>query len=113
MGPFDFSLLSSENCDGEEDIEERGPIELDNGAVYHGQWNKQTGCREGKGTQIWKDGSKYSGTWKNDKAHGRGRLIYPDGDVYEGSWLEDKAHGKGTYEHSDGPKYVGEWQHDR
>ena len=47
--------------------------------------------REGKGTQIWRDGAKYYGYWKADKAHGKGRLIHPDGDVYEGDWVDDKA----------------------
>lgn len=27
----------------------RGPFEMDNGAIYHGQWTKD-GLREGKGT---------------------------------------------------------------
>ena len=69
---------------------DRGPYELDNGAIYHGQWTED-GLREGKGTQIWIDGSKYVGYWKNDHANGKGRLIHADGDVYEGLWLNDKA----------------------
>lgn len=47
----------------------RGPYELDNGAVYHGEWSIE-GLREGKGIQIWKDGSKYQGYWSNDRANG-------------------------------------------
>ena len=35
--------------------------------------------REGKGTQIWRDGSKYEGYWGNDMANGAGRLIHADG----------------------------------
>ena len=38
----------------------RGPFLLDDGSVYKGEWN-QDGKREGNGTQIWKDGSKYIG----------------------------------------------------
>ena len=49
----------------EKDVVTRGFYELDNGAVYHGQWTKN-GLREGKGIQVWKDGSKYEGYWKND-----------------------------------------------
>ena len=63
---------------------------MDNGAIYHGQWTKN-GLREGQGTQIWKDGSKYVGYWKIDQANGKGRLIHADGDVYEGDWFNDKA----------------------
>ena len=92
---------------------EKGPFELDNGAVYQGQWDLEAGNREGRGTQVWRDGSKFVGYWKNDKANGKGRLIHADGDVYEGDWVEDKAHGKGTYEHRNGAKFVGDWVEDR
>ena len=36
-----------------------GPIELDNGINYEGEW--KNAMREGQGTQIWADGSKYIG----------------------------------------------------
>ena len=58
----------------------------DNGAKYVGEWNVHTGLREGRGTQVWMDGSKYEGTWVSGKANGKGRLIHADGDVYEGDW---------------------------
>ena len=45
--------------------------------------------REGKGRQIWPDGSMYEGWWRDNKANGKGRLIHADGDVYEGEWLDD------------------------
>lgn len=72
---------------------------IETGAFYRGQWNKYTNQREGKGTQIWPDGSIYEGTWKNDKANGRGRLIHADGDFYDGDWVDDKAQGQGIYKH--------------
>ena len=49
--------------------------------------------REGRGIQIWLDGSRYEGYWINNKANGFGRLIHADGDVYQGLWKEDKADG--------------------
>ena len=61
----------------------RGPVEMENGAIYTGEWNNDN-QRHGFGVQIWNDGSKYEGQWKNDKANGKGRLIHADGDVYEG-----------------------------
>jgi hypothetical protein len=70
---------------------------MENGARYKGQWNKTTNQREGRGVQIWPDGSIYEGHWALDKANGRGRLIHADGDVYEGGWNEDKAEGYGIY----------------
>jgi hypothetical protein len=47
---------------------------------------EDTDIREGRGIQIWRDGSRYEGYWKNNRANGRGRLIHADGDVYEGEW---------------------------
>ena len=38
------------------------PYELDNGAVYTGQWSVNR-LRWGKGTQVWLDGSVYKGHW--------------------------------------------------
>lgn len=70
-----------------------GPVEVDENAVYYGQW--KDGKRQGKGKQVWSDGSQYEGYWYNDMANIRGRLIHVDGDVFEGDWVDDKAHGKG------------------
>ena len=109
LGPF---MFDSNESDRDYEVLQRPPYELDNGAIYHGQWTKD-GHRDGKGTQIWKDGSKFVGYWRNDQANGKGRLIHADGDVYEGDWVNDKAQGRGTYEHMDGAKYVGEWREDR
>ena len=66
---------------------------LENGAKYEGEWLKDTDIRDGRGVQIWLDGSRYEGYWRENKANGRGRLIHADGDVYEGEWKDDKAHG--------------------
>lgn len=86
---------------------------LENGAKYKGEWNLDTNKRDGRGQQIWADGSLYEGMWKNDKANGLGRLIHADGDVYEGEWKDDKAHGFGKYMHTDGAQYEGYWKEDK
>ena len=39
----------------------KGPITLKNGATYTGQW--LSGLRDGYGTQLWPDGSRYEGQW--------------------------------------------------
>ena len=83
-------------------LPERPPTEMENGAVYFGQWKSE--LRWGKGKQLWPDGSLYEGYWKNDMTNGRGRLIHCDGDVYEGDWVNDKASGRGEYAHADGAK---------
>ena len=45
---------------------------LDNGAVYTGQMLNN--MRHNYGIQVWPDGSKYEGQWKNDHADGKGKL---------------------------------------
>ena len=107
MGPYVF-----EDAINEDELVSKGPLQLDNGCVYKGQWNRN-GKREGKGTQVWRDGSKYTGQWKDDIASGKGRLIHVDGDVYQGDWEDDRAHGEGMYRHHDGATYSGFWQLDR
>lgn len=109
MGAFNYD---QDHLFDENDLIDRGPYELDNGAIYKGQWSRE-GLRYGRGVQMWTDGSKYEGYWKSDMANGRGRLIHADGDVYEGEWVNDKAHGKGVYTHMDGARYEGEWSEDK
>jgi hypothetical protein len=93
LGPFVFDR--NEEINNRMDLITRGPYELDNQAIYQGQWTRE-GLREGRGIQVWQDGSKYEGYWKNDQANGYGRLIHADGDCFYGEWLNDKAHGRGT-----------------
>ena len=94
-------------------IELKQTVEYENKAIFLGEWSTLTLMRHGRGIQIWSDGSKYEGYWKNDKANIRGKLTHADGDVYEGEWLDDKAHGYGVYSHVDGAKYEGYWSEDK
>lgn len=65
-------------------VQRYGPVELESHAIYEGYWNTEQ-QRHGEGVQMWSDGSKYEGYWREDKANGLGRLIHADGDVYEGA----------------------------
>ena len=47
--------------------------------------------------QIWVDGAKYAGFWKNNKINGKGKLINTDGDIFEGEFRDDQFHGKGKF----------------
>ena len=94
-------------------VELKQSVEYENRAIYYGEWEKNGNKRHGRGIQVWTDGSRYEGYWKEDKANVRGKLTHSDGDVYEGEWLEDKAHGYGVYTHIDGAKYEGNWKEDK
>jgi hypothetical protein len=52
--------------------------------------------KDGKGVVIWKDGSKYTGEWKNDGYNGYGTLTYENGSVYKGTWKDFSRDGYGT-----------------
>ena len=66
--------------------------------------------KEGYGIQVWPDGHKYLGYWKDNKYHDKGRLRYPDGEKYEGFWKEGIRHGVGMYTSVDFTQfYEGEW----
>jgi hypothetical protein len=43
--------------------------------------------KNGKGSYLWKNGSKYSGNFENDYRHGYGEMQWQDGRVYKGQWL--------------------------
>ena len=113
LGPFDYPYVSPHEDDATTMRRNRPLFTLENGAMYEGEWNESTNKRDGKGSQVWADGSLYEGYWKNDKANGKGRLIHADGDVYEGEWRDDKAHGQGKYMHTDGAEYEGQWKEDK
>ena len=42
----------------------RGPVVMDSGATYVGEW--LNGERDGKGKQSWPDGARYDGEWSRD-----------------------------------------------
>jgi len=90
-------------------------------------------CINGTGVYMYKDGSKYSGEFKNGKRHGFGNLklsggtefigqskqdvfygngtiMYPSGDKYVGEIKNNKRNGKGTYTFKNGLTSSGEWK---
>jgi len=112
-GPFNYEGECPDESGNAQQREKRPLTNIDNEAKYQGEWLSNTDTRDGRGFQIWPDGSLYEGFWSNNKANGRGRLIHADGDVYEGEWKDDKAHGYGVYMHADGARYEGYWSEDK
>ena len=68
---------------------------LSDGYRYIGQWNSETGERQGKGVQIGPNGTIYEGLWEKDRPHIRGRQITKIAAI-ESDIVHGKAEGKGT-----------------
>ena len=74
--------------------------------------------KDGYGQQVWQDGSKYDGQWRNGCRDGQGKCTYPTvhGDtasgVYTGKWRRDKREGSGKFEFTNGDEYEGQWHGD-
>ena len=88
-----------------------GVIEYDNDK-YEGEYDVKL-QRNGRGTYYFKDGSKISGTWKDDNPI-NGTFIYCNGERYEGDLNEKlQRNGRGTYYFDDGSKISGTWKDDK
>lgn len=69
LGPYQFTRTFP--------YEERQPIVLDDGSIYHGQWDQEN--RNGRGRQIDINGTVYEGYWSENLPHGEGRMIDSNG----------------------------------
>lgn len=62
---------------------------------YEGDWIN--GLFDGKGVEIWLNGSKYEGDFKKGLRNGYGICYYSSGGIYKGNWRDDKKNGEGHY----------------
>ena len=53
------------------------------------------GKREGKGKQLWPNGSQYEGDWKQDQFDGFGEYCQENGFVEGGEYHQDQLKGVG------------------
>lgn len=67
-------------------------------------------CKNGTGTYIYKDYTKYIGNFKDTKANGYGKCYYSNGDIYIGEWRNHNFNGIGTFYSSTGVTKEGEWK---
>ena len=79
--------------------------------IYRGCfiYNKKNGF----GTQIWNDLSKYEGEWKDNQFNGFGIYYFPDGKKYLGEWEKSCKNGFGEYYLNNGRKFVGFYKKDQ
>ena len=64
---------------------------MENGAKYFGQWDSRPDEREGRGIQVWNNGSMYEDHEKDDFASLAKRINQENGYVNFGNWLDDKT----------------------
>jgi hypothetical protein len=64
------------------------------------------------GTMIYKDGTKYTGVWKNGMWNGKGEFT-DHASVYTGTYKDGVHHGFGEMIFNDGSKYIGNWKDDK
>ena len=94
------------------DLSDVVSLKMPDDSTYEGTVDKTTKLKHGFGTQVWQDGAKYVGEWKDGKAEGNGTFFHSNGDVFEGEFKQDKANGYGTYKHKSGQTYEGYWNDD-
>jgi len=91
-------------------------VTYEGGASYDGACAlnaiTRAGQREGKGTYIYEDGSKYAGNWANDERNGFGSyFMKTNGMFWDGVWKNGKQNGNGFVYRADGAvKYLGKWE---
>ncbi|MCB0661157.1 MAG: caspase family protein [Saprospiraceae bacterium] len=67
-------------------------------------------CRDGQGTYIYADGSKYIGEFKYGYPEGKGTVFYSNGDKYEGAWANHAPNGPGVIYFASGKARGGLWR---
>ena len=90
-------------------LEKREKTVLENGNSYEGYWRIGTEIREGHGTELFVDGSSYTGEYKENYRTGKGKLVLITGYEYEGYFKNDTYHGFGKMKYPDGRYYEGQF----
>ena len=78
---FEEFCTTHESLNDSTKVELRPATSCEHKTIYYGEWDIKNNKRHGRGIQVWPDGSKYIGYWKNNQAWGKGKLIHQDGDI--------------------------------
>lgn len=78
-----------------------------------GSFNSEGKVHGDQCTISWRNGSKFTGSCKDGRAHGKGKQTWANGATYEGDWSAWKRSGEGTMTYSNGNVYKGGWNRDR
>ena len=66
-----------------------------NGDRYEGEY--RDGKRNGQGNNFYANGHGHEGEYRDDKMHGQSKFFWANGDRYEGEYRDGKKHGQGTF----------------
>ena len=71
-------------------------------------------CANGYGTNVWDNGDKYVGEWKDGQMEGQGIITFGtgewEGEKYVGEFKNDTTNGQGTYTYANGTTETGIWK---
>ena len=122
MNKFSTELLklaeekNSANTDKATEIKKKGLyyckilINYIENSFFSGQVDTQLN-KHGKGFLLKNDGSKYTGTWVNNKFEGQGTFIDSDGTLHEGEFKKNLLNGQGKKISFDNNySYIGSWK---
>ncbi len=82
-----------------------GEFQGRDGSSYSGEF--RNGLMEGKGDLVTPDGRHYKGDFLKNMPHGEGECLWPDGRRYRGNFREGMMHGIGVYYWPDGSRFTG------
>ena len=80
----------------------------DDGSKYVGEY--RNGMRNGQGNYTWPNGNTYMGEFKDGTLNGMGINTYKNGSKYVGEYKNGRRNGQGTFIDSNGTKYIGEFK---
>ena len=78
-------------------------------SVYMGEVDDKTKNPEGYGAFLHNDKTRYYSFHSNGMRNGRGKCIYKNGSLYSGMWKNNKCHGLAKYTNHPGFDYYGYW----
>ena len=77
---------------------------------YKGEY--KWGAKHGYGVFVYRDETRFEGTFTNNVKEGQGIMYYSDGSKYVGDYHFGMMDGQGEYVWPNGVKYIGEWRAD-
>jgi len=78
-----------------DDKKVEGECVYKNGIIHEGFWkdNGREFCLHGKGKEILRDRTTYTGIWEDGVKHGNGEERFANGNVYIGKWVHGQKYG--------------------